>query len=108
MNRLIPGATPMAAMPEPAPMASRSALAPSYAPGQKAHMQAMAREIGVPVRGTKADIMARITSKLGENVGRRVRAPRAPAEATQTAEAVPAVDPFEETLGRFQAFLGAR
>ena len=108
MNRLIPGAMPMAAMPEPAPMASRSALAPSYAPGQKAHMQAMAREMGVPVRGTKADIMARITSKLGENVGRRVRAPKTAAEAQTTPEASPAIDPFEETLSRFQAFLGAR
>lgn len=108
MNRLIPGAMPMAAMPEPAPTPSQSALTPSYAPGQKAHMQAMAREMGVPVRGTKADIMARITSKLGENVGRRVRAPKAAAEAQTTPEAAPAIDPFEETLGRFQAFLGAR
>lgn len=108
MNRLIPGAMPMAAMPEPAPMGSQSALAPSYAPGQKAHMQAMAREMGVPVRGTKADIMARITSKLGENVGRRVRAPKTATEAPATPETAPAIDPFEETLGRFQAFLGAR
>lgn len=98
MNRLLPGAIPAAA-PEPAS---------TLIPGQKNHLRAMAKELGVPVRGTKADIMARITSKLGENVGRRVRAPKAAAEAQTTPEAAPAIDPFEETLGRFQAFLGAR
>lgn len=98
MNRLIPDAMPAPAA-EPA-----SALIP----GQKAHLQAQARELGVPTRGTKAEIWQRIAARQGENVGRRVRAPRQATEAPTAAEAVPAVDPFEEVLGRFQAFLGAR
>ena len=107
MNRLIPAAMPMAAMPEPAPMMSQSAPVPSYAPGQKPHLQAMARELGVPVRGTKTEIWQRIAAKQGENVARRVRAPKAAPEAPATPEAAQA-DPFDEALSRFQAFLGAR
>lgn len=71
-------------------------------------MQAMAREMGVPVRGTKAEIWQRIASRQGENVGRRVRAPKAAAEAPTAAETAPTVDPFDEALGRFEAFLRAR
>lgn len=108
MNRLLPGAMSMAAMPEPAPMASQSALAPSYAPGQKAHLRAIAKMAEVPIRGNKEEIVARITSKLSESVGRRVRAPKAATEAQTTPEAAPAIDPFDEALGRFEAFLRAR
>lgn len=98
MNRLLPSA-----MPAPA-----SEAASVLIPGQKAHLQAQARELGVPTRGTKAEIWQRIAARQGENVGRRVRAPKATAEAPAAVEAAPAVDPFEEALGRFEAFLGGR
>lgn len=127
MNRLLPGAPP-APMNEPAPAPS---AASSPIPGQKAYMQAQARELGVPVRGTKVDIINRLKSRLDEHAG-RVRTPRdaapqvlgpgsaplvppmkdipenrllmrnAPAVVEQTA------DPFDETLAQFEAFLRAR
>lgn len=106
MNRLLPGAPP-APINEPMPAPSQGPI-----PGQKGHLQAQARELGVPVRGTKAEIWQRIAAAQSENVGRRVRAPREAANALMAPEAPAMVeqqaDPFEETLSRFQAFLGAR
>lgn len=98
MNRLLPGAIPAAA-PEPAS---------TLIPGQKAHLRAMAKELGVPTRGTKAEIWQRVAAKQGENVTRRVRAPKGAAEAPTAAETASTVDPFDEALGRFEAFLRAR
>lgn len=105
MNRLLPG-VPSMPVSEPAPAASQ---APGPIPGQKAYMQAQARELGVPVRGTKAEIWQRIAAKQGENVGRRVRAPREPANALMAQEAPAAApDPFDEKLAEFEAFLRSR
>lgn len=121
MNRLLPDAPPA---PINEPMPSQSPI-----PGQRPHLQAQARELGVPVRGTKAQIWQRIAAKQGENVGKRVRAPREaqqqaagpiippmPAEMPQNrllASSAPDMagqpaDPFDETLSQFEAFLRAR
>lgn len=120
MNRLIPDAMPMAPTPEPASNgllnvsgsllndSGQSLNASALIPGQKTHMQAMARELGISSRGTKAEIWSRISAKQGENVGRRVRAPRMPTESPTATEAAPPVDDFDEMLGRFEAYLGAR
>lgn len=102
MNRLIPDIPQMPAG-EAAPMA-----APSFTPGQKLHLRAQAKELGVSTAGTKAQIWQRIAAKQSENVGRRVRAPKAAPEAPAAQEAAPAIDPFDEALGRLEAFLRAR
>jgi hypothetical protein len=99
MNRLLSGAL------HPEPPTGTGLPMQGPVPGSKPHLQIQARELGVPVRGTKEQIWQRIAAKQGENVTRRVRSP---AQASQAADAAPAADPFDDALSRFEAYLGAR